>query len=737
MLQSSLSSRLLATVFIGVVGAVGSAQTSPFTVTSSADSFTAIPTYISGTTWDLAIAVTHSGSSADLRIEVTSAATLNELSIGITKSSTPVPVVHLELEGPSSPSGQTFNLVDLNSLELGPNKQGDLIIDILRVAGDLGEVECHGIDNGRVLGDVSGPIRLQVQQANSFWPVSINTLIVEGDLLGDIAGAEDTKQLVSLQVFGDIGTPSAPVTLAFGINGTIGTITCDNLYADINVGNSLRRIETTGVFVGDLWTTNLTDSAGAGTGNSGLFIGAGDLDGSVFVFFEIDGDMDIAGGLTSGSEIDITGIPEGRAISFGGDVEGTLPAFAFLDGTLEIGGNLASGIEVLDDLTGTIDIGGGTTESISIVGDLTSTASIEIGGFVDASISVDNVAGTITLQDTLNADLFIDGNLSGSVVIGGDNTKGAIAVSGDLTSSGLIQIDGVMNSAIRISGSAIGDIEIGVLDGYQVSIGDDLEGDILIDSTAGLESQIVINANDNGGEWLGDVIVGTTVLGPGASVPYLSPYYEELSTNLGGGAVGLVPFMYHAVESLPVHGSTVSSAPTSITIEHYGPIAEGDTEDEEPPVRIYELALQVPFPNTVPDPATTEVCDSHCTDVTFDENDDPNYTISVSGRVVTISGTFASWKAYQVIPTDLVCDIDGEPGIVYTQGWEGSNGCGGTESYGYGFRIQPGFDMNMNGSLEGGDIETWLATPADLDGDDDADNIDLILLVDAVTNGVE
>jgi len=35
----------------------------------------------------------------------------------------------------------------------------------------------------------------------------------------------------------------------------------------------------------------------------------------------------------------------------------------------------------------------------------------------------------------------------------------------------------------------------------------------------------------------------------GGSQPNLAPYYDATETNLGGGAIGLVPFKLHATDS--------------------------------------------------------------------------------------------------------------------------------------------------------------------------------------------
>ena len=134
----------------------------------------------------------------------------------------------------------------------------------------------------------------------------------------------------------------------------------------------------------------------------------------------------------------------------------------------------------------------------------------------------------------------------------------------------------------------------------------------------------------------------------------------------------------------------------------------------------------------MPDPRITALCDSHWTEVTG------SFTYTVSGRVVTVNGTFADWKAYEIIPNDLVCNIDGLPVVTYAQGWQGTVSCTGmTQTSGYGFQLKPGFDLNMNSVVESGDIDTWLVSPVDFDGDTDADAIDLFMLVEAVTNGGE
>lgn len=648
-------------------------QSCPFTITSSAD-YMAPPTCtnISGDTWDIDIYLEHNGT-ASLTIIANDTAGGNDPYIGnlnvqiVQTGGNSPPVINCDLTGPTL---NELNLAGLDSLTVDANNEGQLILRWLMVGGDVGTIECHGatkMSGGGaatsgifIAGDVSGGVSLLNTPGSAFFADRIDELIVDGDFLGYLTNDGQKAELSVLRVTGDIGTPASPCNIDFFHTGgaaSIGTIECDNMYVDMDVHGSLRRIDTQGVFVGDINCISMLNTAGLGEGDPGVFIGSGDLSGLISTFplgNQFDADIIVPGNVTTAGSISLSGVPSGRTISIAGD----------LDGPVMVG---------------------------SVVG------SIEIGGDVSAKIIVGSPVA--------------DADLGGSILIEGHLEKDDIIIYGSVSATGEISILGEQLNGIIIF--------------------DDFAGAIDIGTTGGLTGQTVVNARNDTGAWLGNLTVATTVLGPAQSPPYLSPFYEALSSTLGGGAIGLVPFMYHAVESVPEHGSTIFSIPSSVTIEHYGPIADGDPEDETPPVKVYRASLLSSPGNPPPDIEGTEVCDSMWTDVTS------SYAYSISGRALTITGTFVGWRAYQVVPNDLVCDIVNEPGITYAQGWEGSNGCGGTESYGYGFRITPGFDMNMNGMLEGGDIETWLATPADFDGDEDADNVDLILLVDAVTNGGE
>lgn len=351
-----------------------------------------------------------------------------------------------------------------------------------------------------------------------------------------------------------------------------------------------------------------------------------------------------------------------------------------------------------------------------------------IGGSADPGVFIGtgDWLGSMTCTIDLDGDIDIPGDLAGTgyIQVANIDATDAVAIGGAIESG----------ASVDILSDLAGDLAVGGDMAGTITIYDNFSGSIET-ASAGLLGQIVINQQDNCSTWTGDVTIGSVVIGPGESQPYLAPYYEVLSTTLGGGAIGLVPFNFHPKDAAPDHGETIlNTAPTRVAIHHYGPVADADDDTETtPPVLVFEAALMAPFGKTH---HGTNLCDAMWTDVTS------RFEYSVSGRVVTISndsGSFLTNKAYQIIPIDLVCDdVPGNPAVVYVSSWTGTDGCGSyPDTDGYGFKVATGFDMNMNGSLEGGDVETWLATPADLDGDDDADNTDLILLVDAVTNGGE
>ena len=86
------------------------------------------------------------------------------------------------------------------------------------------------------------------------------------------------------------------------------------------------------------------------------------------------------------------------------------------------------------------------------------------------------------------------------------------------------------------------------------------KADVAIETAAGLQGQIIINANSNPndpGEWPNGTTDDTRTdvkVGPVSSQIVLAPipYYDNPSSSFGGGAVGLVPFNGHDQDCTPV-----------------------------------------------------------------------------------------------------------------------------------------------------------------------------------------
>jgi hypothetical protein len=63
------------------------------------------------------------------------------------------------------------------------------------------------------------------------------------------------------------------------------------------------------------------------------------------------------------------------------------------------------------------------------------------------------------------------------------------------------------------------------------------------------------------------VTIGSVVLTPDAN-----GRYTTLSSQFGGGAVGVCKFGLHGEDCLPVDGGNHSANPTSVTLKFYGPV---------------------------------------------------------------------------------------------------------------------------------------------------------------------
>ncbi len=269
---------------------------------------------------------------------------------------------------------------------------------------------------------------------------------------------------------------------------------------------------------------------------------------------------------------------------------------------------------------------GGSIGDVTIGGDLKSFVqarkstinSIQVGGVIDvingpndailepiSARSIEFVTAQSIYAEINAADTFNGGTPTGHVTLIKTTNGG---VMGDLRFRSLSNTSGAPESGIKIAGDAIKDgrtfngVDVGVITidsggtvNLPITIGGSLKGDILCyGGTGTLSNQIVINgANQSTGTWATTGTLATSLLTIGSdptvfAQPYLGPYYDATDSQLGGGAVGLVPFHLHDNDCVPVNGG--SSAPivtgSFVKLRFYGPVECPTCTSTLAPVRV-------------------------------------------------------------------------------------------------------------------------------------------------------
>jgi hypothetical protein len=285
-------------------------------------------------------------------------------------------------------------------------------------------------------------------------------------------------------------------------------------------------------------------------------------------------------------------------------------------------------------------------------------------------------------------------------------------------------------------------------------------GRVVITEASGLVGQVLVNAANgsfsSGSYWFGEVQVESaptdTLLSPRVAQPNQAPYYETLSSEVGLGAVGLVPFNLHDTDCLPPNGTKgiceVDPYPPNnnkrtVVLRHYGPISEVAGSTPAIVIERQDWALTCPHPSTcylVPVWNDVTSC--------FNVSVAPTSSIApsnVSGereiwvwpktQVTTpcLDGTWSN-RTYRIRPrlsttgdattTRVRSDqtlVTVDPPVVY---WD------------YVFSLEC-FDLNMNGIPDMNDVPVFLSQHADYNEDEVVDTQDLSLLVQAIVNGGE
>lgn len=325
-------------------------------------------------------------------------------------------------------------------------------------------------------------------------------------------------------------------------------------------------------------------------------------------------------------------------------------------------------------------------------------------------------------SDQANPGVSIAGQLSGNIQIGARGVREPISATSALTSTGSIVIGGDLR--------------------------DDATDDGRITLPAnGLQGQVIINASNNGSVWAGNVTVGTTTLSP-------IPYYNNLSSTLGGGAVGQVPYNLHQAESdartkALTPGGLCTTIQTkvwpdgvtreTIVLHHYGrvqiPSFQGATaaNANAGATKAYDVWTSPVYFTCDPPPAP-------CT---------PPFTVSTLPWVYRVMSDQAGSTRREVWMS-----IDATPigGVVYLPGATAFRfspvdanqvlRCEDTFLnpapfiFDYTYDVSRGVctDLNMSGIADPGDIDTWFEQPVDITGDGEAGILDITLVVEAVAN---
>lgn len=296
-------------------------------------------------------------------------------------------------------------------------------------------------------------------------------------------------------------------------------------------------------------------------------------------------------------------------------------------------------IEVAGDLKATITLSGtqGLQRPLIVHGNYGGSQTLTSAGGTSAG-------GTITINGSCDSTIALTGTVNAPISIGQDLRK-PLTISGDLNANVTIGTD--LKNAMTIGGKLVAGKAI------VIGAGTTAAGAISLGS-GGLEGQVVINGLNGGASWVGDVTVGSTTLNT-------APYYSNLPSAIGGGAVGLARYQIHDAACDPDNGGTVdvglNPSFDEVNVEFYGPLMDVAGGDE--PVEIHRKNIAIPEGDWI--------------NVTDD------FDISVSGRVVTVTPktghVWDGWKVYRIKPRtgELKClfvtgtpDVAADEYILYT-----------------------------------------------------------------------
>ncbi|MCC6660076.1 MAG: hypothetical protein IT437_04240 [Phycisphaerales bacterium] len=296
---------------------------------------------------------------------------------------------------------------------------------------------------------------------------------------------------------------------------------------------------------------------------------------------------------------------------------------------VKVGGDLTATVRASDGrivdilVTGGIDIAPGSSSSIRSKEGASRITCATISSQTTISLIADNGTGALGLLKVSSGGIPNGCHVHvKSLTLPDTGSESGIIVNGDMNGLITIQNGGTVSQPIWIGGSLGSN---GVI-GYYYEFG--------------LTNQIIINGDDVGGTWSGNVRMDYDDDEGGAYNITPKPYYPGASSTYGGGAVGLATFHLYDDDCQPVNGgSHAFTGTTTVVLSFYGPIG-WDTNYTDPVAVSYRLAgtsTWVPLPGT-------------------------DFSCQVSGRFLTVTA-ITNWD----FADDFDYRIESVDGALYSQ----------------------------------------------------------------------
>lgn len=252
-------------------------------------------------------------------------------------------------------------------------------------------------------------------------------------------------------------------------------------------------------------------------------------------------------------------------------------------GTVRTAGACAATIEALIGTVEFVDIAGAMTGSV--LAPQGSIFNVDVGGDLGTSTSTVNITARDNLRKVSAARAWANVNVTSATGL----MQNVTTTTGDFVGSiHAFRVDSIPQQTAGFSFAGDLDADL-TIDDYlaasAVAIGGELKegrrikigqgwGNGRTMTIGSLAGQVDLNRLNGSALWSGTIRVGP----PGSEVTLSpAPHYDNLSSTLGGGAVGRVPYSLHDLESFPENGESLAvlNSTTTVLLSHYGPVFWG------------------------------------------------------------------------------------------------------------------------------------------------------------------